>query len=82
MIKVKCINNEHNSAISNVYIRNHYKLTENKVYDVIEYLKSDTYDSFYIINDVGSKIGFQVASRNFIDVSVEYRNAVIDDILT
>lgn len=61
------------NSIHNVY----YNLTDNKVYDVIEF--DD--DHFEIINDNGDKLGFRIYNNLFINVTSEYRSELIDEIL-
>lgn len=55
-----------------------YSLTNGKVYDVVE-LRDDY---FKIINDVGLEYGIMISNNLFIDVTSEYRNELIDEILT
>lgn len=53
-------------------------LTDNKVYDVVEL--GDDY--FKIINDEGTEYGIMIYNKLFTDVTSEYRNELIDEILT
>ena len=55
-----------------------YSLTNGKVYDVVE-LRDDY---FKIINDVGLEYAIMISNNLFIDVTSEYRNELIDEILT
>lgn len=67
-----------------------YGLTDGKVYDVIEYIKSKNglfWDRLTIINDYGFVATHDVCDyyknrRVFIDVTAEFRDNVIDGILT
>lgn len=59
-----------------------YGLTTNKVYDVIKYDKSD--DVVVVIDDFGkSQVWYMVYDNTvyFIDVTSEYRNSLINEIL-
>lgn len=59
-------------------------LTINKVYDVVEYIPtlSDlSYDRIIIINDYEMESDYFYRAWLFLDVTSEYRNEVIDNIL-
>lgn len=85
MRKVKCVCNRYFPNI----------LTVGKIYDVIEFtpMHQDIEDVVYIINDKGSKNSYytrhilawennNVGDHIFIDITMEYRNELIDEILS
>lgn len=59
-----------------------YDLTYNKSYDVISSVELSNDILFIIINDIGRKSPFILSSGYFTDDTLEYRNDVIDNILT
>lgn len=64
----------------------HMYLTVDKVYDVIEYIKRDTYSDLIVIsNDKGDVGKYIINSMNgrkiFEEVTAEYRCEIIDGIL-
>lgn len=68
-----------------------YGLSNNEVYDVIEYLNSGSglyWDDICLINDYGEEYlynlteGYNDRESVFTDVTTEYRNEIIDDILS
>lgn len=86
MKRVKCVNNDGYNSI----------ITVGKVYDVLEFLSKlrDIDDSVYIINDKGRRncfhihhlesdgCSFMLGDPMFIDVTTEFRNEIIDEILS
>lgn len=65
-----------------------YHITLNKVYDLVKYLPSDVdsiFDCIIIINDRGYECDFYIKTNFgnviFQEVTAEYRNVKIDEIL-
>lgn len=75
MRKFKCVDNSY------------YYITPGKVYDVIEYIKRDMYsDVIHILNDNDEMRNYVLYSplgrKIFHEVTTEYRDKTIDEILS
>lgn len=74
MIKVRYTQNRHLIA----------ELTDGKIYEVIKYIPSslgESFDKVRLINDLGQTYNYYKDNR-FTEVTIEYRNKTIDDILS